>query len=252
MEPRVFKSTDDRLALIETEALLALSELADSSVDLVLSDPPWNTRKKQTLGPYAYGDHFMDFASFLVPVLQQMRRVLRPAGVCIIHMGIQEAHNVRTWLDKVFGVEHFLAELIAHHEAGRGAGTCWAQKHSHILVYSKGDAFVFNADKIPLTERKAPVREYIGPKRVNSVLPATMSTTDGQRVGYPSQKSLELYQALIEVHTRPGAIVCDPFCGSGTTGDAAWRCGRAAILADNNSQAVDLAARRLGLHLCED
>ncbi len=42
--------------------------------------------------------------------------------------------------------------------------------------------------------------------------------TDGKDGGlHPTQKPVRLMQALIELTTSPGHVVCDPFCGSGTT-----------------------------------
>ena len=34
---------------------------------------------------------------------------------------------------------------------------------------------------------------------------------------HPAQKSLDLFKELIEIHSNPGDVVCDPFLGSGTT-----------------------------------
>lgn len=243
-------SQDDSIFLQHVDALLGLRELPDDSVGLVLSDPPWNTGKAQTLGDNSYRDTFVDFRGFMLPVLQEMYRVLQPNSNCIIHMGIQEAHNVRCWMDEVFGKQNFVAELIAHHEAGRGTGKDgWAQKHSHIFVYRKGRASPFHLEHVPTVERKAPVPGYTGDKKCNSVIPATMSTGDHQRVGYPSQKPLALYESLIKVYSDPGCSVLDPFAGSGTTGDAAQRTGRQAGLMDSNPQAIEIMRMRLNLQL---
>jgi site-specific DNA-methyltransferase (adenine-specific) len=43
---------------------------------------------------------------------------------------------------------------------------------------------------------------------------------------HPTQKPLKLMELLIELTTIEGQIVCDPFCGSGTTLIAALRLNR--------------------------
>ena len=245
-----YLSSDDTVFLQHVDALQGLRDMDDSSIGLVLSDPPWNTGKSQGLQGNSYKDSFPDFKAFLFPILQEFHRVLEVNSNCIIHMGYEEAHNVRCWMDEIFGKSSFVAELIAHHEAGRGTTeNGWAQKHSHILVYRKGKASPFHFEHVPTTERKAPVPGYTSDKKCNSVIPATLSTGDGQRVGYPSQKPVALYEALIKVYSDPGASVLDSFAGSGTVGDAARRAGRTAFLMDSNPQAIDIIKARLQLQL---
>jgi DNA modification methylase/predicted RNA-binding Zn-ribbon protein involved in translation (DUF1610 family) len=58
---------------------------------------------------------------------------------------------------------------------------------------------------------------------------------------YPTKVPPEAIEPLIEHYTAPGALVLDPFCGSGMTGLAARRTGRRAVLNDLSSLAVHLA-----------
>lgn len=242
-----FTNAAKSVRLVQTDALVGLRQLPAACVDLVCTDPPWNTGATQVLGEYQYEDSFENFEAFLRPILQECWRVLRPTGSCVVHMGVQEAHTTRALLDEVFGRAHMTEELIAHHEVGRLPSSGWGCKHSHIYIYRKGDARTFNVDKVPEVSRNAS-RADLGPtKRANSVLPATLVTTDSQRVGYPSQKQLALYRTLVEVHSHVGDVVLDPFAGSGTTGDAAYRSGRLAVLMDNNPAAVRVICARLAL-----
>jgi len=41
-----------------------------------------------------------------------------------------------------------------------------------------------------------------------------------ERLGYPTQKPLELLDRIIRTASQPGAVILDPFCGCGTTIDA--------------------------------
>lgn len=47
--------------------------------------------------------------------------------------------------------------------------------------------------------------------------------------GHPAEKPEELFRWLIEISTMPGAVICDPFMGSGTAGAAAVSMGRSFI-----------------------
>ena len=50
--------------------------------------------------------------------------------------------------------------------------------------------------------------------------------------GYPTEKPTGLWKILIGQSTRPGELVVDPFCGSGSVGVAARELGRQALLCD--------------------
>ena len=76
-----------------------------------------------------------------------------------------------------------------------------------------------------------------------------VSPTGKEKTGYPTQKPLALLERIIKVHTNPGDVVLDFFAGSGTTGEAALRLGRKAILVDQNPQALEVMRRRLGAWL---
>ena len=42
-----------------------------------------------------------------------------------------------------------------------------------------------------------------------------------ERLGYPTQKPVALLERIILASSNPGDVVLDPFCGCGTTIDAA-------------------------------
>jgi len=62
---------------------------------------------------------------------------------------------------------------------------------------------------------------------------------------HPAQKPLNLMKALIELTTRENQIVCDPFCGSGSTLLAAKQLNRHFIGIENNKDYYEIACNRL-------
>ena len=66
-----------------------------------------------------------------------------------------------------------------------------------------------------------------------------------ERAGWPTQKPVALVERVIAACSRPGDLVADFFCGSGTTGVAASRLGRRYLLVDTQPMAVALSQRRL-------
>lgn len=62
-----------------------------------------------------------------------------------------------------------------------------------------------------------------------------------------TEKPVGLFQRAIEASSDPGDLVVDPFCGSGTTGEAASNCDRSALLGDIDPSMIRTTCDRLGL-----
>lgn len=66
-----------------------------------------------------------------------------------------------------------------------------------------------------------------------------------EQTGHPSQKPENVYEPLFRMTTKPGNLVLDPMCGSGTTGAVANRLGFDCVLNDHNNDYVTLVENRL-------
>lgn len=66
-----------------------------------------------------------------------------------------------------------------------------------------------------------------------------------ERMGYPTQKPLKLLDRLIRAASNPGDVVLDPFCGCGTTVEAAQHAGRQWIGIDVAYHAIRVIEDRL-------
>lgn len=69
------------------------------------------------------------------------------------------------------------------------------------------------------------------------------------RIGskHPTVKPVDLMQYLCRLITPPGGIVLDPFAGSGSTGEAAWREGFRCVLIEREAEYADDIRQRLKL-----
>lgn len=63
--------------------------------------------------------------------------------------------------------------------------------------------------------------------------------------GHPAEKPEELMAFLIEISTKPGDVILDPFAGSGTTGAAALKMDRKFIGIEQDSKWYKYTAERL-------
>ncbi|HXH58428.1 DNA methyltransferase [Iamia sp.] len=73
----------------------------------------------------------------------------------------------------------------------------------------------------------------------------SLSGTHAERLGYPTQKPEALLRRIILSSSNEGDVVLDPFCGCGTTVDAAQRLGRRWLGIDVTFLAIDLIDTRL-------
>jgi site-specific DNA-methyltransferase (adenine-specific) len=62
---------------------------------------------------------------------------------------------------------------------------------------------------------------------------------------HPAQKPLAMICQIVEISSRPGDLILDPFAGSGTTGVASKRLGRKCVLVEIEEKYCRIAANRL-------
>ena len=144
-----------------------------------------------------------------------------------------------------------MSEIIWAYDYGGRSKTRWPAKHDNILWYAKDPKnYTYrydDMDRIPymapglVTKEKAALG-----KTPTDVWWHTIVPTNGkERTGYPTQKPLGIMNRIIKIHSNPGDTVLDFFAGSGTTGEAAYRNGRNAVLIDASEEAVDVMKKRL-------
>lgn len=73
----------------------------------------------------------------------------------------------------------------------------------------------------------------------------SFSNADTTKQLHPTQKPLALMSYLVRTYTRPGELVLDPTCGSGTTALAARNGGRRYLAGDTDAGYCEIARKRL-------
>ena len=253
-----------------------LRKMAAQSIDLIYTDPPFNTGKKQArtqlrtirdaggdrtgfkgqryrsikVGSQSFDDDFDDYLAFLEPRLEEAHRVLRASGSLYLHLDYREVHYAKVLLDGIFGRECFLNEVIWAYDYGGRTRRKWPPKHDNILVYVRDpEQYLFNVEEVDRIPYMAP--GLVGPeKAARGKLPTdtwwhTIVPTNGtERTGYPTQKPLGIMRRIVQASSKPGDLVLDFFAGSGTLGEAAYELGRRFVLIDDNEEAVAVMARR--------
>lgn len=186
--------------------------------------------------------------------LVELHRVLKPTGSLYLHCDPTASHYLKVMLDAIFGATHFQNEFIWYYSGGGASKQRWARKHDVLLFYTKGSTWTFNADAV-----RVPYKWTAGQKRADGSgrdLTAGKLADDvweehslmpwaDERLGYPTQKPLALLERVIAASSNADDVVLDPFCGCGTTVDAAQKLGRRWVGIDVSYLAVDLIDKRL-------
>ncbi len=138
----------------------------EGRVQLIYADPPFFTnrryparvgreedsrRPKEWRLTEGYPDHWPDLDSYLdmlYPRLVLMHRLLSSTGSLYLHLDWHANAYARLLLDEIFGPERFLNEIIWVYHGPSPIRSAFNRKHDTILVYTKGDEYIFNVDNI--------------------------------------------------------------------------------------------------------
>jgi site-specific DNA-methyltransferase (adenine-specific) len=237
-----------------------MDTLNSSSIDLIYTDPPFGTQGQQVLNrqkdgqrvsSIGYSDKHDDYLVFLRNNVREFHRLLKPTGTLYLHLDWHWVHYAKVILDEEFGRDSFLNEIIWAYDFGGRGKRCWPKKHDTILVYVKTPGeHIFNwesIDKIPYMApglQKDPVRAAEGKVPTDVWWMSIVGTQSKERNGYPNQKPVKLIERAIVASTNVGGVVFDPFAGSGTTGEAAYKNGRQFILSDISPWSIEVMQER--------
>lgn len=122
----------------------------------------------------------------------------------------------------------------------------WAVSRARMEEMDAQNRLYLPAKKTARIQRKRYLDELEG-ETVDSIwddIPPINSQAK-ERLGYPTQKPVALLERILAASSVPDTVVLDPFCGCGTTIDAAIKLGRKWIGIDVTYIAVDLIEKRL-------
>ena len=137
-------------------------------------------------------------------------------------------------------------EIIWQKDASRKRFVAWGswlspsnpiirESHEYILLFSKE---TLKLDKKEKTMSKPDFKEW-----TESVW--KMSPASARRIGHPAPFPIELPKRLIRLFSYEGAVVLDPFMGSGTTAVAAKALNRKYMGYEISKEYVELSNGRL-------
>ncbi len=264
---------------VKTEILLGdskevLKAMADNSIDLIVTSPPYADRRKKTYG----GIEPKNYAEWFLPISKQLLRVLKPTGTFILNIKEKAESGERNT---------YVLELIL---ALRQQGWIWTEefiwhkKNSYpgkwpnrfrdswerILQFNKTPHFnmyqeevmipigdwantrlkkLSKIDKIRDTSKSGSgfgknISNWINRNRVyptNVLQFATVCNNKNHSAAFPK----ELPEWFIKLFTKKNDWILDPFLGSGTTSEVAQKMGRNSVGIEIIPEYIEMIKKRL-------
>lgn len=269
--------------------LHVMRQLPSESIDLIYIDPPFFSGRNYNV---IFGDQnelrsFSDiweggmpgYLVWLNARLYEMKRLLKKTGSIVVHCDHHASHYIKVELDKIFGYDSFVNEIVWYYESGGRSKNFYPQKHDILLWYAKHNAY-FSSVSVGIPRNVCPQcgqtlekwnnlkkcvdesgRTYRTIKSAGKIykyyddeptIPADvwlginhLQQKDPERIGYPTQKPERLLERVILGFCPDDGVVADFFCGGGTTPAVAQRLGRQWIACDQSRVAVAITADRL-------
>lgn len=228
-----------RARLVRSDAIELLRSLPDASVDLLVTDPAYNGMnqhlqlgKGRIVGSYQargdggrWFDEFDDSPDNYAAFCAQVARVLGPDRAAFLMF---DAYSMLT-LGSVVREHFHVKNVITWDKVAIGMGHHFRRQSEFLLYVTTGKAKLSRRD----------VSDVWRIRRVH-------------RAGYPTQKPIELFEAMIAASIGARAsgdvVICDPFLGSGSAAVAALRQGCSFVGGDVAEASLAAASVRIEAH----
>jgi site-specific DNA-methyltransferase (adenine-specific) len=215
-------------AVEECDAVTWLRSQPDASIDLVVTDPAYESLEKHRAvgtttrlkhSKASSNDWFRVFPNArFVDLFAELFRVLKRDAHCYMFCD-QETMFVVKPIAEAAGFKFW--KPIIWDKCRIGMGYHYRARYECILFFEKGK------------------------RRLNNLGIADVLPVPRIRNGYPTEKPVELGTILIEQSSLPGDLIADPFMGSGAFGVAAIKSGRNFAGTDLNPEALRLSVQRM-------
>lgn len=234
--------------------LHVLRALKSNSIDLIYIDPPffsgrnynqlWGDDNEVRTFYDIWEDGLPSYLVWLNARLWEMKRVLKDTGAIYVHCDWHASHYIKCEMDKIFGYENFINEIVWSYRLQKMPDSrkkILSRVTDIILVYAKTADYKFNKLMLP---REKPLRTTLKKKIAGTIQNVRdefgnvvyteykerladnlweihIGARSAEKLGYPTQKPLELMQRIIEIGSNPDDLVADFFCGGGSFLEAA-------------------------------
>lgn len=231
-----------KMLLINDDCFNALKDIPDNSIDLILTDPPYN------IAPYSTGNIKFDWRSDinndvaewdLEPLkpeylINEFKRILKPKGNIFIFC----SYNIIGDYHRVFDPEFDTFQFMVWHKTNPVPNF---RKSSFlnsceliVSCWNKGHTWNFTTQKEMHNFVESGI--CMGSERIKD--------KNGKNL-HPTQKPLTVLEKIIKIASNEGDVVLDCFNGVGSTGEAALKLDRKYIGIELEKKYFEATQKRL-------
>ena len=206
--------------IIQGDCLEVMKGIPDKSVDLVLTDPPYNAGREYD------NDNLSEtqYEIFVNNFLSECKRVLTDRGGLVVIIGVKYQKPITMWL---FNNMNYCWEFCWWKSNGMLNGKATFSNFEKVLWFSKNEGVYY---------RQKP--EYTDVWNI----PIRPQTND---FGHPTPKDIKGINRILHLLSKKDNVVLDPFLGSGTTAVACKELGRNFIGIEISPEYCKIAETRL-------
>lgn len=198
------------MKLINDNNLTAILDIPDNSVDLILTDPPYNISKKNNFNSINRAG--IDFGKWdknadLLSWIDEIPRIIKSGGSLVI---FNSWRNLGTIAERLEENDFIVKDLVRWEKSNPMPRNrdrryivdyefaIWAvEKHGKWTFNRQSDTYDRSEINVPITGKN---EKMLG--------------------SHPTQKPIKLMNDLLLRHSNKSDVVLDPFMGSGSTGVA--------------------------------
>lgn len=199
------------MRIIQGDALEEIPKIEEESIDLVLTDPPYNISRKNNFHTMP-GRKGLDFGEWdkgfdQISWLKEVSKVVKKGGSIIIFNSYRNFGNIIEALEDEGFVLKDCIRWVKSNPMPRNIYRRYVVDFEFAiwLVKEKGK-WTYNNILEKGYQRPEFIYPIVGGK---------------EKTNHPTQKPISLMEHLIKIHSNKGDLILDPFMGSGTTGVAA-------------------------------
>ena len=204
------------------DCLKFLKTIPDNSVDLVLTDPPYNIGFDGGKGWDSWSTD-REYIQWCISWTKECIRVLKDNRMFVV-WGTLKTESFLLYklaLNRTKGI-YPQNEIIWSYNWGGRSSSNFARKHEYAWCYSTGKKFLFNGDDVRV-DRKVKNNLRNGKNYTKGTIPTCVweknnHTTSKDYCGWhPTTKNLDILERIIRAYTNENDLVLDCFMGSGST-----------------------------------
>lgn len=225
---------DNKCVCVNSDCIPYMKKLKENNVlfDAIITDPPYNISKKNNFNTlnragidFGEWDKLFDISGWIDYAIP----ILKPGGNIIIFSAWREMGNIAQSLEQNNCEVKTLIRWCKKNPMPRNVDRLYVSDVEYaIWGVKKGGKWTFNKGDC----------SYRRPLYESGVV------CGKERVGHPTQKSIQVMKNIILTHTNENDIIFDPFSGSFTTMESALSCNRKFVGTELDEKWIDIAQNR--------